>query len=61
MFTSHLNLPIISIRKGDKSRDTAYLTDVGVAIFALRLLSGYALAPTGQFDSVEGLTRQLVA
>ena len=61
MFPSHRKLPIIRIRKGENSRGTAYLTDVGVAIFALRVLSGCALAPAGQFDDVEGITRQLVA
>ena len=61
MFPAHLKLPIVRIRKGEYSRGTAYLTDDGVARFALRVLSGCALAPAGQFDGVEGITRQLVA
>jgi hypothetical protein len=61
LFSLHPKLPIIRIKKCDNSRGTAYLTDVVVARFALRVLSGCTLAPAGQFDGVEGITRQLVA
>jgi len=61
MFPSHLKLPIIRIKRCENSKGTAYLTDVVVARFALRILSSCTLAPADQFDGVEGITRQLVA
>lgn len=60
-FPHTLSFLSLRIRKGDNSKGTAYLTDVGVARFALRVLSGCALSPAGHFRGVEGMTRQLVA